>query len=279
MAKQTELVRVLRAIPPKWALGIVGLLVGYWLLQPVANRTFGWHLPTLVAIINNDYSTSDKKPSNTKLETEESETGKKRDKQAPTSQSAGDKNKTPTAKSATEKPVEKPVEKTATQTAAKPTTTKPSSATPTNVKRIDSATSSEQIVAEGPTYGYLKSIGRDRYKSPEGLVYGPGSEEGHRLKHIERHTENIPNRPGSHGVFEGSMANFLTTIDKGYRMAISKGKGTKSRDEDGLTVLEITFEKKIGYVGGSDGKRKGTPSTKRLRIVLNGDRLITAFPY
>ncbi len=41
-------------------------------------------------------------------------------------------------------------------------------------------------------YGLLKETGRQRYVSPEGLQYNPGSEEGHRLKHLERHLKDQP---------------------------------------------------------------------------------------
>jgi len=249
MAKNTELIRVLRTIPPKWALGIIAVLIGYWLLQPLANRSFGWTLPSLVQVVNNDYSVSEKKePTKPKVNSEENQSTKARVTDSVSVTPKVNVPKTP-------------------------------SAAPSPSSRVQSAEQNNQGTEQGPTYGYLKSIGRDRYESPEGLIYAPGSEEGHRLKHVERHTKDIPDRPGSHGVFEGNMATFLVTIDKGYRMVREKAKGTKTRDEDGLSVLEVTFDKKIGFVGGSDGRRKGTPSTKRLRIVLNGERVITAFPY
>jgi len=266
MANQTELIRVLRSIPPKWALGIVGLLIGYWLVQPVANRSFGWSLPTLVQIVNNDYAKPDTKP-DTKSETKP---GKNNENKTAENDKIAKKGESASTEKLTEKP-------------KAPSTTAPKVAVPkVAVPKADVAKSSvskSSVSKEGPTFGYLKSMGRDRYESPEGLVYAPGSEEGHRIKHVERHIKDIPSRPGSHGVFEGNMAQFLETIDRGYRMALSKAKGTKIRDEDGMTIMEITFDKKIGFVGGSDGRRKGTPSTNRLRIVLSGDRVITAFPY
>ncbi|MCY2973789.1 MAG: hypothetical protein NTW52_03885 [Planctomycetota bacterium] len=249
MANQNELLRILRAIPPKWALGIIGLLIGYWLLQPTANRTFGWNLPTLVQIVNNDVVPLEKKPTVT---TEK--------KSAPAKASDS---KAPGANATTSKKLPTP----------------PAQASNAGKKSPDVGETDRQDNKQGPTFGYLKSLGRDRYASPEGLVYAPGSEEGHRLKHVERHIVDMPDRAGSHGVFEGSMAEFLTTIDQGYQKASSKAKGTKIRDEEGMTIMEITFDKKIGFVGGSEGRRKGNPSTKRLRIVLNGDRVITAFPF
>jgi hypothetical protein len=287
MANQNELLRILRAIPPKWALGIIGLLIGYWLLQPVANRTFGWNLPTLVQIVNNDAAQPEKKPTVTPEKKSASEVSAKREGSS-ASETPNAQPKTPTQTKPTTKAKEgstatakasesKPPVTNATPPKKPPTS--PTQANNTVKKSPDVSVPDRQANKQGPTFGYLKSLGRDRYESPEGLVYAPGSEEGHRLKHVERHIEDIPDRPGPHGVFEGSMAEFLMTIDQGYQKASSKAKGTKIRDEDGMTIMEITFDKKIGFVGGSEGRRKGNPSTKRLRIVLNGDRLITAFPF
>lgn len=124
----------------------------------------------------------------------------------------------------------------------------------------------------------LKSIGRDRYESPAGLIYAPGSEEGHRLAHIARHLEDQPDRPGSHGVFDGDMASFLIAIDDAYKRARGHAKGTKSRVEDGMTVIEAPFDQTIGYLGGSEGARKKNPKLKKMRLVVRDRNLITAFP-
>lgn len=127
-------------------------------------------------------------------------------------------------------------------------------------------------------YGILKSIGKDRYESPAGLVYVPGSEEGHRLQHIERHLSDDPARPGSHGVFEGTMEQFLIAIDDTYRRARGHAKGTRTRNEEAETVYEAPFDQTIGYLGGSAGREKKNPPLKRMRIVVRGKNLITAFP-
>jgi hypothetical protein len=119
----------------------------------------------------------------------------------------------------------------------------------------------------------------DRFLSPEGLVYTPGSEEGHRLRHIEKHLQDDPGRPGRHGVFHGTLDEVLRRIDEAYRMGREKNPNVRIREEDGRKVYEATFEKTIGYIGGRDGKRSGNPATKRMRMVLDGQRVITAFPF
>jgi hypothetical protein len=110
------------------------------------------------------------------------------------------------------------------------------------------------------------------------LVYGPGSEEGHRLQHIERHLQDDPNRPGSHGVFQGTMERFLIAIDDTYRRARGHAKGTRTRNEEAETIYEAPFDETIGYLGGSSGRGQKNPPLKRMRVVVRGKNLITAFP-
>jgi hypothetical protein len=110
------------------------------------------------------------------------------------------------------------------------------------------------------------------------LIYAPGSEEGHRLDHIAKHLRDEPDRPGSHGVFDGDMSAFLVAIDDAYKRAKGHAKGTKIRDDDGATILEAPFDQPIGYLGGTEGARRKYPKLKRMRIVLRDRNLITAFP-
>jgi len=128
-------------------------------------------------------------------------------------------------------------------------------------------------------YGLLRQTRRDEYVSPAGLRYTPGSEEGHRLEHLKKHLEDQPSRPGRHGVFHGDMPQVLRWLDDAYSRAKAGAKGTKKFEEDGRTVYEVTFSKPVGYVGGREGKRQNNPDSKRLRMVLDEDRLITAFPF
>jgi hypothetical protein len=125
----------------------------------------------------------------------------------------------------------------------------------------------------------LKDTGREVYVSPAGLRYTRGSEDGHRLKHLEKHLKDIPDRPGKHGVFDGDMAQALRWIDDAYTRGKQGAKGVRKRDEDGRTVYEVPFTKTIGFIGGRDGKRDNHPDAKRLRVVVDGDQVITAFPF
>ena len=173
------------------------------------------------------------------------------------------------------------------ETPAKPASPKSASTKPAQPKAASTKPSAEPTTSpatakteqqDDSKYRILKPLGRDRYESPAGLIYAPGSEEGHRLSHIARHLEDQPDRPGSHGVFDGDMAAFLVAIDDAYKRARGHAKGTKSRLEDGMTVYEAPFDQTIGYLGGTEGARKKNPKLKKLRLVLRDRNLITAFP-
>lgn len=129
----------------------------------------------------------------------------------------------------------------------------------------------------GRLYGMLADQGNERYLSPAGLLYTRGSQEGHRLKHLERHIEDDPSRPGSHGVFDGGMEGALAAIDLAYTRAKS-GVKTTVEEEDGRTIYTVDLGKRIGYIGGSEGRRRKNPMARRLRLVIDQNRVITAYP-
>lgn len=126
-------------------------------------------------------------------------------------------------------------------------------------------------------YGLLREIGSDRYMSPEGLQYTPGSAEGHRLEHLRRHTADLPSRSGSHGVFDGGMEGALKTIDRAYARAKKNQRTTKKTDKN-RTIYTVDMGGRVGFVGGRDGNRKRKPMARRVRLVLEGTRVITAYP-
>jgi len=126
-------------------------------------------------------------------------------------------------------------------------------------------------------YGILRPVGRDRYVSPAGLLYTPGSAEGHRLKHLQRHVSDAPDRPGPHGVFDGGMQGALRTIDQAYERA-ERAQGTTKQEDQGRTIYTVDLGKRIGFVGGREGRRRRNPMARRVRLVLEGNRVITAYP-
>ncbi len=124
----------------------------------------------------------------------------------------------------------------------------------------------------------LTKVGRDEFVSPAGLHYSRGSQHGHRLRHLEAHTRDEPHRVGSHGVYNTTdIAKVIQLIDEAYRQA-RRGERTRKEYEEGREVYLVNLGRPIGYVGGESGARQGNPPAKKLRLVLEGDQVITAFP-
>jgi len=126
-------------------------------------------------------------------------------------------------------------------------------------------------------HGLLRDLGNERYLSPAGLLFTRGGAEGHRLDHLERHTRDDPTRPGKHGVFDGGMPGALKTIDRAYDRAKAGERTTKEIDQ-GRTIYTVDLGGRVGYVGGRVGNRQSKPMARRVRIVLDKDRVITAYP-
>ena len=274
MTQKKPYENLLRSIPTKWAIALIAVLIGYALLQPVLNAKLGWSLPSLA------WLAGEEEPKNTP---------KKSPSEDPPSADPPSEDPGVLPKEAVEPKSKKTSDSSETKAEPSNRTDKNVSVkTARSTKNSPEKKVAEEKVAEKKAtekdspdkkYGLLVDIGRDRYQSPAGLIYGPGSEEGHRLKHVQRHLEDQENRPGKHGVFDGDMAAVLRWIDDAYQRAGRGAKGVSKREEEGRTVIEATFEKPIGYIGGRDGKRAGNPAAKRLRLVVDERQVITAFPF
>ena len=73
------------------------------------------------------------------------------------------------------------------------------------------------------------------------------------------------------------MAGALKTIDRAYERAKNNQRTTRKRDE-GRDILTVDMGGRVGYVGGRDGNRRRKPMARRVRLVLDGQRVITAYP-
>lgn len=124
----------------------------------------------------------------------------------------------------------------------------------------------------------LEPVGRDTWRSPAGLVWGPGPGQ-HRIQHVMRHCHDDPSRP-VHGVFNVTHQDeVLGLIDQAWQIA-GTGAGDKVRKKQSgeRTEYTITMPQTVGYVGGRQGGEQGQPQTDRIRLVTQGNRVITAYP-
>ncbi len=121
-------------------------------------------------------------------------------------------------------------------------------------------------------------VERDKFTSKEGLIYVMGPRNEHRLEHIFRHTKNQPDRPGKHGVFDGNPDQVLTLLDQAYKLVKLRSPDVKSEQDGNRTVYEINLKKRIGYIGGQTGKRNDNPPARKIKLVLEGKNVVTAYP-
>lgn len=131
------------------------------------------------------------------------------------------------------------------------------------------------------TQPFLKDGKNGSKVSPEGLVYTSTRHGEHRTTHVLRHAKDIPNRQGSHGVFDVSKDDqVFELIDEAYALIQSKSKQVKAEPEqDGKRAYVIDMKRTIGYKGGQSGKRAGYPKLRKIKLILADNRVITAYPY
>lgn len=125
-------------------------------------------------------------------------------------------------------------------------------------------------------HGLLKTLPNGAKTSPAGLRYRQERHE-HRLDHVLRHAADQPNRD-IHGVFHGGAAKTLAVIDEAYTKAREGGSGVRRREEDDRVIYDVQFNRAIGFLGGKAGARQQNPDLRRVRLVLEGQDVVTAYP-
>ncbi|TWU56507.1 hypothetical protein Poly51_24180 [Rubripirellula tenax] len=252
-------------------LAVVALVAIYSFSAPRLNERYGWSLPA----VKTD------RDGNVRMADSAAATKKQPSKQTPSNQTFEPKPATgkSTSSTATSSSSPKPGPLSdRMRTADRATSSSSPRADAIDVKPSNAKTTSPTSAEKSDLlFGILREVSADRYISPAGLMYTPGSAEGHRLEHLRRHTVDDPSRPGSHGVFDGDMDGALATIDRAFDRAKKNQKTTKT-EEDGRIIYTVDMGGRIGFVGGRDGGRKRNPMARRVRIVLDGNRVITAYP-
>ena len=141
----------------------------------------------------------------------------------------------------------------------------------------DSTTSTSKPTATS-ALGQLKEIRKNVFESTAGLRYVPGSADNHRLRHVMQHAKDDTSKP-IHGVFEGNRDQILAVIDEAYLKAKKGGREVHSEEQNDRLAYTVNLGRKIGYMGGSEGKRTGNPECRYVRIVLeDGNVVISAYP-
>lgn len=258
----------------KSRIGFVALLLiaAYALLQPVLNERYGLNLPALRPDSGNEITFNADSEQGTDRSTASRPSGASATDSPGRSQDLPDHATPPQFNSRAPSGNTQGENRTGQSRSTNDQALQPERRPPENGGLAIDPNSSPDLL-----HGLLKETTPNRYLSPAGLSYGPGSQEGHRLKHLRRHTVDDPNRPGSHGVFDGDMPGALQTIDRAFERA-KTGQRTTTRQDDDRTIYTVDMGKRVGFVGGRDGARRNHPLARRVRVVLEGNRVITAYP-
>ncbi|MEW4488294.1 hypothetical protein AB1L42_09450 [Thalassoglobus sp. JC818] len=125
---------------------------------------------------------------------------------------------------------------------------------------------------------FLVEVSKNIFESPAGLVYRSGSVDGHRVDHVLSHAEDIPAKP-IHGVFSGDREEIFKLIDEAWKIAQERGPPQVETEQNrDRTVLTVDMKRAIGFVGGQSGKRQGHPECRKIRLVVEDQDVITAYP-
>ena len=124
---------------------------------------------------------------------------------------------------------------------------------------------------------FLREVGKNRLESPAGLLYTMGPRGEHRVDHVLRHGRDMPERP-VHSVFDGDRNDILRVIDEAYSLVKSNSPRARSSNSRGNDEHTVRMQRKVGYEGGQKGKRKGYPALENVKLILDGNRVITAYP-
>ncbi|MBC8350649.1 MAG: hypothetical protein H8E66_01600 [Planctomycetes bacterium] len=146
--------------------------------------------------------------------------------------------------------------------------------TPKNIKLL-----LETAGRSPPKTVELKQVGREAWMSPAGLRYQGHDPEGRtRVEHILRHTRDIPDRDGPHGVFDGGKGVAFAVIDEAWQIAERQKRRPNAEDERSSYLIRMS--RRVGYLGGRTGKQRGHPALDRVFIVFETDtkNIVTAFP-
>jgi hypothetical protein len=125
----------------------------------------------------------------------------------------------------------------------------------------------------------LKKVGPDTWLSPAGLKYQGRDPDGRtRVDHVLRHARDIPDRDGSHGVFDGGPDAVFGVIDEAWRN-VEKTKLRPTIEGD-RSLYTVPMGRRIGYLGGRAGASRGHPPLSKIFLVIETGtkNVITAFP-
>jgi endonuclease G len=111
------------------------------------------------------------------------------------------------------------------------------------------------------------------FRLPSGLRFGTETK-----RQLEAHLVDDPEKL-THGVFAGGYDYALSVLDAAYRRIQADDASVRQEEGKGGTGYVVDLGRRIGFMRGKLGDYHGKPGTRYVRLVLDGDRLVSAVPY
>lgn len=118
---------------------------------------------------------------------------------------------------------------------------------------------------------WLKQEG-NQFRSPAGLKYS-----GNNIDHVLLHCKDNTSKP-THGIFVGGGAEVMQMVDEAYEKVKSGDRSVDSEKSRGRMTHIVSMGRVVGHTGGQKAKKRGRDELRKIKLVLDGDRVITAFP-
>lgn len=118
----------------------------------------------------------------------------------------------------------------------------------------------------------------DTWKTREGLIISGYDPDGRtRMEHIFMHMSDVKGK-NRHGVFTVGSDRVIILMDKVWT-EVKSGR-LKPSTTGGRFVYIYDAGGKTGYLGGRDGAKKGYPTLRKVRLVLEKKtpRVVTFYP-
>ncbi|MCA9037274.1 MAG: hypothetical protein KDA91_19195 [Planctomycetaceae bacterium] len=144
----------------------------------------------------------------------------------------------------------------------------------------DSATGRTADKSGDIQLGQFTEIRNNTFRSSAGLIYPPGSADGHRLRHVMKHAKDDTSKP-VHGVFDGDGDRdvVFALIDKAWVKAKKGGRDVRKERQNDRLVYTVRMDNRVGYVGGREGQRQKNPECRFIRIVIEDEStVVSAYP-
>ena len=97
------------------------------------------------------------------------------------------------------------------------------------------------------------------------------------IDHVLLHCADNTSKP-VHGIFVGNAVEVMQMIDEAYEMTKSGSNKVDSEKSGDRMTHTASMGRVVGHTGGKKAQRDGPRELRKIKLVLAGKTVITAFP-